>query len=142
MDVIFRAVRWQLALVYLDSIVNVFKFLQEHIGHVRTIVTLLRNAGATPNFKKYRFVIKTIDYLGHAARTRCLETTSNSTNAIQGLRKLKTTTKLSSFLRLCNMSQKFVPYFARLAAPLNAKLRKDQPITFASLNKNELKSIN
>lgn len=50
-------------------------------------------------------------------------------------------TELCSFLGFCNFFRRFVSSFARLAAPLKKKLRKNQPRTFRTLNEEELQSM-
>lgn len=47
-----------------------------------------------------------------------------------------------AFLGLCKVNRQFVSSFARVAAPLGAKQRKDQPTTSGSLSEDKLKSIN
>lgn len=44
MDVILSTVKWKFALVYLHDIVTFPKSLPKHIGHDRSILTLLLNA--------------------------------------------------------------------------------------------------
>lgn len=134
--------RWQYALSYLDDIVIFSRTPQEHIGHVRKVLTLLHDAGVTLQLKKCKFFTETINYLGHVIRPRRLDISSHTTDAIRGLKALTSLTELRSFLGLCNVFRRFVPNFARLAAPLHQRLKKDQPATFGSLNEEELNSMN
>lgn len=92
--------------------------------------------------KKFRFHIETIEYLAYVIRSRCLDIASNTTDVIRGLQAPTNLTELRLFLALCNVFRKFVPNFARLAAPLNEKLQKDLPPTFGPLNDKETKSMN
>lgn len=73
MGVILSAVRFQIALVYLDDIVVFSKSLGEHIAHVFDVLTLLRNAGATLKHKRYCFFAEKMNYLRHVTRPRRLE---------------------------------------------------------------------
>lgn len=114
---------------------------EEHIDHVRHVLTLLNNAGVTLKLKKFTFFMDTIDYLGHVIRLKRLEIANHTAEAIHGLRPPTSLTELRSFLGLFNVSRRFVPKFARLAAPLNKRLRKDQPFTFGPLNREEMATL-
>lgn len=92
--------------------------------------------------KRCQFFSETIDYLVHVIRPRRLEIASHLTDAIRELKEPKKLTELCSFLGFCNVCRRFVLNFARLAAPSNDKLRKDQPKTFGSLNEKERESMN
>lgn len=115
---------------------------QEHIGHVRKAVTLLQNAGVTLKQKKCWIFTETIDYLGYVIRPRHPEIASHTTSAISGLQAPTNLTEFRSFLGLCDAFRQFIPNFARIAAPLNAKRRRDQPKRFGPLNDEKLKPMN
>lgn len=72
MNVILFTVRWQSAFVYLDDIENFSESQLEHIGHVRTVLKLLHNAGVTLKLNKCRLLTKT----RRLARTAHLSKTS------------------------------------------------------------------
>lgn len=52
MGVILSTLLWKCAIIYLDDIVIFSKSPQEHIGHVKTMLTLLRNASVAMDSKK------------------------------------------------------------------------------------------
>ena len=51
-------------------------------------------------------------------------------------------TELRSFLEMCNFYRKFVPHFAKKAAPLTELLKKGQPTEFEALSKEQVKAFN
>lgn len=73
-------------------------------------------------------------------RPKCLELSSYTTNVIRGLQLSTKLPKLRSFLGLCNFFRQLVTNFARIVAPPNQRLRKDQPATFPPLNSGELQA--
>lgn len=83
--VILFTMRWRLVLVYLGGIVLFFKSPQKRIGHIQTVLTLLRNSGVTLEMKKQLCFTKTIVYQGHNIRPRPLEIAAHITDSITGL---------------------------------------------------------
>lgn len=116
MDVILSTVRWHFALVYLNDILIILRSPQEHIGHVRKVLKLLRNAGVTLKWKKSKFFLETIDYSGQAIRPRRLEIASHTTEAI---RELKEPTNI----RISSRSSAFETCYDGLFRILHAWLR-------------------
>ena len=57
--------------------------------------------------------------------------------AVEGFPEPRTITDVRSFLGLCNVLRRFVKDFGRIAAPLNAMLKKDRPTTFDDITDNE-----
>lgn len=58
-----------------------------------------------------------------------------------GLRKARTVTEMRSFSGLCKIFRRLIPKFARIAAPLNRKLRKDEATKFDHLTEEERKNF-
>lgn len=141
MDVNISTTRWKFAHVYSDDILIFSRSPQAHIGHVHNKLKLLYSAGETFKLKKSQFLTEKINYLGHIIRFRGLEIASYTKNAINGLQPPANPTERHSFPRLCNAFKRFVQNFARMAAPLNAKLRKDRPKVFGPVYDEELKSM-
>lgn len=142
MEVILSFAQWQYALLYLDYLSILLGTTQERTGHVRKVLTLLRDAKVTPKLKICKFFNKTIDYLGHAIHRRCLEFSPHMTKAIRGPKASSILMKVWSFLRLCNDFRQFVQNFAGLAAPLNQRLKKGQAATIRPHNKEGIHSMN
>ena len=116
--------RLRTCLVYLDDIIMFSNTAEEHVDHVRFVLTVLKEAGFSLKLKKCKFFAKSVDYLGHAIRPGRLEVATKNTEAVKRFKEPTTQTELRSFLGFCNVYRRFVPNFARTAAPLNAFLRK------------------
>ena len=133
MDVILASVNWKYALVYLDDIVIFSNTFEEHLQHFRSVLQLLQTAGVSLRLDKCTFFTKSINYLGHVVRPGKLAAAMDTCKAVEGFPEPRTITDVRSFLGLCNVFRRFVKDFARIAAPLNAMLKKDRPATFDDL---------
>ena len=140
-DIVLSGFRWKSCLVYLDDVIVFSKNFDEHLSHVSEVLTALRNAGFSLNLKKCEFFKQQVDYLGHVIRPGKLSVALKTTEAVAGFHPPKTQTHVKSFLGLCNVYRRFVPNFARVAAPLNALLKKGKPYTLDPLTEEVGKSI-
>lgn len=87
--------------------------------------------------EKWAFFLDAIDYSGHVNKQWKLEIALHITNAIKQLKFAHNAPELNSFLKLCNIISRFVPYFARVATRLSRELHKDRPRKFGPLNNKE-----
>ena len=122
-DILFSGYRWRTCLVYLDDIIVFSNTAEEHVHHVREVLTILKEAGFSLKLKKCKFFAKSVDYLGHVIRPGRLEVATKNTEAVECFKELTTQTELRSFLGFCNVHRRFVLNFARNAVPLNTFLR-------------------
>lgn len=128
-------------LVHLDDVVVFSKSPQDHVEQARRVLRLLYEATATFTLKKYYFFAEVVVYLAHLIRPGSLELAGHTSDAAAKLEHSSTQMEWRSFLRLCNVFERLIPSFARLAAPLNKTLRKDQSETFGFLEENESTAV-
>lgn len=130
MWIILSSLKWQSALVNLDDIANFSKTVEQHLNHLQSVLTLLRDAGVTVNLKSYSFFAATINYSGQIICPN--EIKESTTYAVRPLQDLATQTKIWSLLGLCNVFRQFASNFSRVAVPLRKMLCKYQPRSFPS----------
>ena len=127
-DMLLSGYQWRTCLVYSDDIIVFSDTKEDRLTHVREILTILKDAGFSLKLRQCSFFAQSVDYLGHVICPGKIEVASKNTEAVEGFKEPRTQTELRSFLDLCNVYRRFVPNFARTAAPLNALLRKGCPV--------------
>lgn len=103
MEVLHKKVKWQCALIYLDDFIILLRTPDEHIRHIRLILTLLQNAGVTLKFKICKFFSNRINQLGHVIQPWPLQVSTDTLDAICRLRNPTTVTEFQSSLGLCKL---------------------------------------
>ena len=119
---------------YVDDFLVFSKTLQEHRKHVQTVLGQIQAAGLQLNIDKCEFEVQETKYLGliiQAAtlegRPGCVKMNSAKTHAIDTRESPKSTKDVQSFLGFANFYKRFIKDFAKLASPLTAFTKKDQP---------------
>ncbi|GBG66608.1 hypothetical protein CBR_g64880 [Chara braunii] len=111
--------------VYLDDILVFSKTLEEHEGHLRQILSKLRESNFKINPKKCEWAKTQVLYLGHVLDDDGIGPEDNKIASIRDWPTPKTLTELRSFLGLANYYRKFVRNFSTIAAPLRRLLKKE-----------------
>lgn len=142
MDIIQSPIKCRFALVYLDNVVVFWRLLCCYANHRKRVLFLLQDARVTLKSKKCNFFTGTTDYFDHVTCSWRLEIATHRTDSIKGLKPLTNITKLCSFFGLCNVFRRLVHSFARMAAPLSNKLKKDWPKHFGALIAEEPHELN
>jgi Reverse transcriptase (RNA-dependent DNA polymerase) len=123
-DLVLISVKWKKALFYVDDVIIFIPILEEHHGNVSKVLSLVMNAGVYLKFCKCHFFQPAVDYLGHVFHPGKLAVASKNIESIAQAEHPRTRTEFRSFLGMCNVYRKFVPNFAKAAAPPTNLLKK------------------
>jgi hypothetical protein len=137
-DITLAGLTWKVCLVYLDDIIVFSRNAKEHMEHLDAVLHRLYRAGLSLNLKKCRFFKESVDYLGHVILPGKLAVAKKNTQALKTAKVPTTQSELRSFLGLCNVYRRFIRGFAKIAAPLNALLRKGESPALGELSTEQL----
>jgi hypothetical protein len=110
--------------VFFDDILIYSRTYEEHIAHLRDVLTLLAQDKWMVKLKKYHFAQQEIHYLGHILSFRGIHTDPNKVAAICHWPQPSNVKELWGFLGLAGFYLKFVHHFAVIARPLTNLLKK------------------
>ena len=113
-------------MTYLDDIIIFSKNELQHLEHLETVFSHLREARLKMKQSKCDFFKKEIHYLGHLISTEGISPLPNKLDCIQHMPVLKNVKEIKQFLGLTGYYRKFVPRFADISRPLTTLTKKDK----------------
>jgi len=113
------------AQVYLDDIIIYSKNLEDHVKHVRLVLSLLIKNGLYAKLEKCEFHVKETTFLGFVVSINGLRMDRNKVRSVLEWPIPKNLKELQSFLGLCNFYRKFIKNFAKNMEPLRKLLKKE-----------------
>ncbi|KAL0194996.1 hypothetical protein M9458_008568, partial [Cirrhinus mrigala] len=126
MDVVLRP-HQSYAAAYIDDVVIHSERWEEHLSHLRRVLTELRRAGLTANPQKCHLALSEAKYLGYQVGRGLIKPQTRKVEAIQAAPRPSTKTQVRAFLGLAGYYRCFIPNFSSIASPLTDLTRKGQP---------------
>ena len=114
------------AMTYLDDIIIFSKNKLQHLEHLETVFSHLREAGLKMKCSKCDFFKKEIHYPGHLISTEGISPLPNKLDCIQHMPVPKNVKEIKQFLGLTGYYRKFVRRFADISRPLTTLTKKDK----------------
>ena len=125
----FRDLLDRSVLVFLDDILIFSRTLEEHIVHVREVLTRLRKQQLYAKLSKCELVRSEVEFLGHRIGVNGLAVMVDKVDAVRDWPEPRNVTEVRSFLGLAGYYRRFVKDFSRIALPMT-NLTKDSPGPF------------
>uniref|UniRef100_A0A8C6NS12 Gypsy retrotransposon integrase-like protein 1 n=1 Tax=Nothobranchius furzeri TaxID=105023 RepID=A0A8C6NS12_NOTFU len=121
--------RW--VFVYLDDILIYSRTAEEHIWHVRVVLSRLLNHNLYCKLEKCAFHQESTSFLGFTISSRGLKMDTQKVQAVAQWPLPTTLKQLQSFLGFSNFYRRFIRNFSSLAAPLTSLTKAtNQPRPF------------
>ena len=114
------------AMTYLDDIIIFSENESQHLEHLETVFSQLREAGLKMKWSKCDFFKSEIHYLGHLISPEGISPLPNKLDCIQHMPAPKNAKEIKQFLGLTGYYRKFVPRFADISRPLTTLTKKDK----------------
>ncbi|CEP06777.1 hypothetical protein, partial, partial [Parasitella parasitica] len=106
------------ALVYLDDCCIFSKTLEDHIKHVRQVLSIFEKEGLIVNIKKCEFGKRELDFLGYHVSAKGISPSASKVKAIQAWPRPTNVQEVRQFIGLAQHFRRFCPSFSSIAAPL------------------------
>ncbi|CAM4920445.1 unnamed protein product [Rotaria socialis] len=116
--------RWDYVVVYLDDIVIFSKTIEEHKQHVADVISTLHKANLQVSPAKCSIAVKKIEFLSHFVTSDKLEPSLDKIKAIVNIAPPKTLSQANKFIGKIGYYRKFIPDFAKIAAPIHKVTNK------------------
>ena len=107
-------------LVYIDDILIYSASIEEHIKHVRIIISVLAKYGFKVKPSKCDLFKQSVKFLGHVISPRGLEPNPDLVSALYQTPVPSTLKQVKSFVGLATYYRKFIKNFSVIASPLYA----------------------
>ena len=124
MNQIFADMLDRSVLCFLDDILIFSRTEEEHLRHLRTVLTRLREQELYVKPSKCAFLQREVGFLGHRIGADGLRVAPDKISAVQQWPQPRNVTEARAFLGLANFYRRFVRDYSRLALPLT-ELTKD-----------------
>ncbi|CAI7784415.1 unnamed protein product [Closterium sp. NIES-54] len=127
MNHILRPLLDECVVVYLDDILIYSKNMKEHVEHLRKVFEILRKNKFYVKLSKSDFALKKVHFLGHMVSAEGVHVDPRKIEAVKKWKVPENMKELQQFLGFTNYYNRFVPQYAKIAAPLTDLLKKDTP---------------
>ncbi|KAK1678256.1 hypothetical protein QYE76_039104 [Lolium multiflorum] len=119
-------------LVFMDDILVYSKSIEEHVSHLREVLTLLQDHQLYVKPSKCSFACSTLEYLGHIVSAHGVATDPKKTQAMKDWPQPTNLTELRGFLGLTGYYRKFVRNYGIIARSLTNLLKKKKEFLWDS----------
>ena len=113
--------------IYLDDCLIWSRTEEEHLEHIRLVLTAMSQANLKFKISKCSFAKSTTKFLGYIISEQGISTDPQKVAALVDWPMPTCTTEVRSFLGFCNFYRRLVKDFASIAAPLSALTSSLQP---------------
>ncbi len=124
MQTVLAPYLWIFTLVYIDDIVVYSKTFEEHARHLDQVLNAIIEGGVTLSPSKCHFGYHSLMLLGQKVSRLGLSTHKDKVDAIIQLAPPKNVSELYTFLGMMVYFSAYIPFYAWIAAPLFALLKK------------------
>jgi len=109
---------------FIDDILIYSKTVEEHIQHIKQVLTIFKEHKLKINIEKYHFMQTEVEVLGHKISTKGLSPQNSKIEAIKAWKEPTNVHELRSFIGAVGYYRNFINEYAQTSASLCKLLRK------------------
>jgi hypothetical protein len=113
-------------IVYLDDILIFSQTEEDHIQHVKQVLSKLKGASLYVKGEKCAFHSDEVDFLGYIINQEGVSMDLKKIESITLWPSPNTLQELQSFLGFTNFYRRFIPNYSKKCLPITALVKKDQ----------------
>jgi hypothetical protein len=127
MNHVHRTFIGKFVVVYFDDILIYSKSLNEHVEHIRYILTILREQKLYANLEKCTFCTDKVVFLRFVVSEQGVEVDEEKIKAVRDWMPPQNVSQVRSFLGLAGFYRWFAKDFITVATPINELTKKEVP---------------
>ncbi|XP_058749773.1 uncharacterized protein LOC131622747 [Vicia villosa] len=125
MNRVFQPYLDQFVVIFIDDILIYSRTIEEHMEHLRIVLSVLREKQLFAKFSKCEFWMSEVKFLGHVISGGGVAVDPSKVEAVINWERPKNATEVHSFLGLAGYYRRFIMGFSKLALPLTRLTRKE-----------------
>ncbi|XP_058760196.1 uncharacterized protein LOC131633499 [Vicia villosa] len=125
MNRVFQPYLDQFVVIYIDDILIYSRTIEEHMEHLRIVLSVLREKQLFAKFSKCEFWMSEVKFLGHVICGGGVAVDPSKVEAVINWERPKNATEVRSFLGLAGNYRRFIMGFSKLALSLTKLTRKE-----------------
>jgi hypothetical protein len=125
MNSVFMLKLDRFVVVFIDDILVYSQNEEEHVEHLRIVLTQLRDKQLYAKFSKCEFLFKKVPFLGHVLSRDRISVNPTKVQEVLDWKAPTTVSEIQSFLSLIGYYRRFILDFSKLAKPMTQLLHKD-----------------
>jgi len=126
MNSVFMPKLDKFVVVFIDDILVYSENEQDHAGHLRIVLTQLREHQLYAKFSKCEFWLKKVPFLGHILSEEGIVVDPSKVQEVMDWKAPTSVSEVQSFLGLAGYYRCFIPDFSKIAKPMTSLLQKDR----------------
>jgi len=130
MNHVLRDCLGKFVVIYFDDILIYSLSFTFHLGHLRVVLSLLKDHQLYANIDKCTFCVESVIFLGFMVNKSGVHVDPEKIKAIQEWHIPKNVGDVRSFHGLASYYRWFVPHFSTIASPLNELVKKYTPFVW------------
>ncbi len=132
MDLVLAGLQWSHCLVYIDGVVILGRSFEEHLQHLQQVFDTLQQAELKLKPRKYRFLQRKVDYLGHVVSNKGIAPDPAKIEKIASWPTPSIPKEVQQFLGLAGYYRRFIQDFAEVVRLLHHFTERNRPFKWST----------